>query len=249
MSDYASTLRALNDAIIHAQKEAALTLVKPEREGDFSTRARLDVYADGYAIRLIDAVTADYPATMHYMGAEAFANAAALYVQRTPSAQWDLNLYSIGFAAQLEDAAGALASVESAIAECFWLAESGALPPSALADISPENLAEKTLCLRKASRLLKLDYAANAYLSAFRAEVPAVMEKQMEFLCVVRHRNEVQRHVLDAAEYGLLRALQDGLCFGEALEKIAGETDAGWLAEKLPGYMERWLTDGFFAAN
>lgn len=236
--------------MVYGETASMLPLIKRARHNVCSPETRLGVYTKGYVLRLEGAVEVDYPALAHYIGKDAFEKAVVAYVKATPSVFWDLNLYSIGFADFLgqhstDKAAHALARLESAIIDVFWLPDSKALEPAALAALSMDQLAGQVLPLRTACTLLALDYPAHAYLTAFReGNPPAVMEKKPEYICLIRSQNEVKRLLLDAEEYQLLALLERGETFGAALEQ-AENTER--LLQQLPGYLTRWLDAGFFA--
>lgn len=252
MSGYALQLQALHDAMVHKRPDAIVPLIKPTRHNALSPQERLAVYTDGYDIRLIDATLADYPALAHYMGEDECRKAIAAFVAATPSTYWDLNRYPVAFANFLKSyspdkVAHALADLESAIAEVFWLPESKPLTPDALAGLSEDALGNQIFQLRPAAKLLKLDYAANEYLTAFRAEeYPTAINETTELLLVIRLDNEVKREILEPMEYELLHALNSGLPFNEALGQIA---DREALAIQLPHYIARWLQSGFFRSG
>ncbi|MBL0319265.1 MAG: putative DNA-binding domain-containing protein [Alphaproteobacteria bacterium] len=252
MNAYAKQLAAFNNAIID-QDEDMLSLIKPTRLDMLSPAMRLAVYQKGYIERLIQATCSDYPTLQHYMGEDVFMQAVKAYVTATPSRVWDLNRYPFGFAdgvktMSADQSVHALALLESAIADVFWLPDSVPLDASHWAAISLEQLASTHFKLRTASRLLALDCSANAYMSAFREGNMVDMTDNPEYLCVVRHRNEVRRLVLDVAEYHLLSAIHEGLMFNEALEKTASlpGVDVEQLVIQLPQYLSRWFGEGVF---
>ena len=204
--------------------------------------------------RLIEATESDYPALLHYMGAEQVDGLLQGYVRSTPSNHWDLNLYPVGFAAyvvqQVSDStAQALAMLESAVAEVFWLPESAPLNPAAFASMSEEEFGEQHVELRAAARLLALPASVNAALSTYRAGEDscfASISAAHEYVLVVRSGYEVQRLSLDLQEYTVLHALQAGATFNDALAAV---DDADALAGALPIYLARWFAEGVFARN
>lgn len=239
MSAYAHALSQLHRAILTREREAMLPLLHAS-----TPPARLDIYIDGYRIRLANAVTADYPALAALLGDARMQALVHAYVESTPPASYTLDRYPLAFAAHVErhaPEAAALAHLESAIAEVFWLPDSPPFSPPA--QPTPETLAALTLPARAASRLLHLDHRAEEYLRAFRAgENPRAPEPGETHLLVLRHANEVRRHILAPAEHALLAQLFSGSTLGEALEHAAPG-----LASFLPGWMERWIREGFFA--
>lgn len=249
MMAYAVQLRALTQGVVYQSRDQLTALIG--QTDQFNATDRIAVYADGYFIRLSNAVAADYPALAHYMGADSFHGAAQAYVRSYPSRHWDLNLYPIGFAAFIyawldDPTARALADLESAIVDVFWKPDSVPLNPTDLATLSMEQLAFYVFKPRAALKLLRLDASAHQYLAAFRAgEAPRHIESAPEHLCVVRHHNEVQRLVLQNDEYVLLSLLCAGSPFGAALDQLSGRISE---AELMP-LMARWLKAGLFQAQ
>lgn len=254
MNSYSQQLAALHTAAIGGDAAPMLALMKTARAAEISLEERLNVYQSGYTQRLIETVKADYPTLAHYLGSENFEILAAAYVQATPSNDWDLNFYSFGLAdflrTHLPDAAAHdLASLESAIAEVFWLPDSAPLTADILAQLSPEALSNQQFKLRTACRLLALNHGVNDYLTAFRSEQPLLQLAAVpEYLAIIRHHNEVQRIVLATSEYQILYRLAQGIPFGAALDTVAElpETDINQLSKNLPGYLAHWLKYGFF---
>ena len=246
--NYTAQLAALHNAVVHGASQPMLEEIKPARANTVAPASRLAVYRDGYMERLINAVMADYPALTHFMGRDALVMAVRAFVNAQPSQWWDLNQYPVRFAsffsATHKDAqAIAIAQLESAIAEVFWMEESAALEPATLATQAESGLEYLQFIPRRAARLLALACAANDYLQAFRNGAQTMaMEEQPEYIMVVRHHNEVRRVMLESSEYLLLKTLIEGTALGDALEAVNDET----MAEKLPLYIARWLEYGFF---
>lgn len=251
MSRYPEQLKALHRAIVHGEQDNAISLLKTARHNAFPPQSRIAVYADGYVIRLEEATASDYPALKHFMGEEAFKHMVHDYVTNTPSLFWDLNCYPAGMADYMENhsnnaAANALARLESSIASVFWASESPALEAAQLQPMDEEQLGKSRFRLRTASALLRFDYAANVYLTAFRNNAPlSQLAEGDEYLLVIRHHNEVQRLELEKNEYQLLHAIQQGFRFNDALETI---NQPEQLAEQLSAYLQRWLENGIFTS-
>jgi hypothetical protein len=248
---YAQQLKALHSAVL-GDATAMLPLVHAARHNAITPQMRIAIYAEGYIARLVEATKSDYPALLHYMGAEQGDGLLQGYVRSTPSIHWDLNMYPVGFAAyvvqQVSDpTAQALAMLEGAVAEVFWLPESAPLNPAAFASMSEEEFGEQRFQLRAAARLLALPASVNAALSAYRAGEDscfASISAAPEYVLVVRSGYEVQRLSLDFHEYTVLHALQAGATFNDALAAVP---DVEMLAAALPSYLARWFANGVFA--
>lgn len=236
------------------EKDAAPAAGDVRRNPKMSPEAQLAVYINGYRLRLIEAVRADYPALLALLGEVAFDRMAMAYIERHPPAHFNLDRYPHGFAAFAAgtmpgDFAADLARLEGAIAEVFMQEDSEVLDPSGMRQLSPEAFGEMKLALRAASRLLALSWPAERYLAAWRArEAPPVPQPQAEYVFLVRHRNEVRRHLLGEAEYRVLAALAEGMAVGQALGAAASH-DAALLPEiagNLQRWFARWTESGFF---
>lgn len=249
MSDYVNQLRIFHDAVAHGKTDALVPLVKQARHNVISQNERISVYAKGYVIRLQEATLMDYPTLINYMGEESCEDLVWQFAKHTTSNHWDLNLYPIRLSHYMEKnvddkAAVALAQLEAAITDVFWELETKPLKPETLASLGEEALGRQVFSLRSTGRLLELTHDANAYLIAYREERnPTKIEEKTNHLLVLRHENIVQRIVLDELEYTILKSLQNGLTFGDAIE-AAGQGEV--LAQNLGGYISKWLEAGVF---
>lgn len=255
MTHYSTQLTALHQAVVAGKIAEATPYVKQSDMRGASPESRLAVYADGYVERLVGVVTADYPATQHLIGHDAFDAAARQFIADTPSMQWDLNLYSVGFSehfAQHHEAADAadIARLESAIVHGFWAQGSQALNPHTIAELAPEQLIEHHFTTRTALTLLTLDYAANDYLTAFRAgNPPEAMRKETQYLCILRHHHEVKRLLCKKEAFILLTTLRAQHTLAKAFDELASDEsiDLPSLTTSLPHTLQDWLENGVFA--
>jgi hypothetical protein len=252
MKAYHSQLKVLHNAIIHQESEGCISYIKAEHAEVFPVLSRLAVYSNGYHSRMVEAVRMDYPALLHYLGEPRCNAAIKAYIAATPSHYWDLNYYSTGFASflpsVLEDKiAQSIAVVESAIVQSFWAKESQPLTAEKLAGIDETLLGESCFSLRHSATLLALDYAVDSYITALRAEGNATAPtQQKEYLLVYRPEYEVRRKPLQAIEYQLLYALQQGISFNAALQQVQEVKE---LERQLPYFMARWLREGFLTVS
>ena len=95
---------------------------------------RFAIYAEGYRLRLQEALKADYPALLSVLGNTAFEEQAQHYIEHHAPTGYNLDTYPQGFAKHLlpDDFASNLAKLESYIAIIFMAEESEAIPLSVL---------------------------------------------------------------------------------------------------------------------
>jgi hypothetical protein len=188
--------------------------------------SRLHIYADGYVLRLLECMRADYPVLCKAMGRELFDFFAKAYVWRHPSRS--PTLYDLGadFAAFLAQSQPAAASAEEAQRFAFpaqlarlerALAEAARAPgleggATGSADALPLlSGIESTVSLAPCTRLLALPFALPAYWQQAAGaldDAPAPPMPAFEPTCVAvgRQHYRVGMHVLAPWQFHFLQA-------------------------------------------
>lgn len=244
-----SALKILFDGFHHAllSKNASDILPHIQSSATLSPAKRLAIYIDGYRIRLVSALRADYPALLAVLGDASFDTLARAYVDAHPPEHYNLDRYPHGFAAfarkeRSDVFAAELATLEGAIAQIFMGDESVAFSVVRLQELPPDALSSQRFLARSASALLAFSYPVHTYLECVRQgeHLDRPVPKN-EWVLVVRHENEVRRHLLCEKEYSVLQALYAGQPFAEA---VANLTDDDAMA--LQAWMEKWFAHGFF---
>jgi hypothetical protein len=249
MSRYAQLLDSMMNAILAGDTESAGALLR-EKDG-FPARAQLAVYAQGYRIRLREAIEGAYPALHYYLGKGAFELLAEGFIAQYPSRHFNLDRYVIGFGPYVAQAcadvfACELAELESTIHLVYQAEETPALGVEWAQAQTPESFAAAPLGLRAASRLFAFDYPVEEYFAAFREEKkPATPAPRPNWLLVLRHKHQVKRLALGEAEYLLLSLLAEGHTLGEALDHphLQPHLDEH-SAVHLRDWMARWINEG-----
>jgi hypothetical protein len=255
MSTLEQQLLRFQQAILQGKASNALADIKPNPR--LSPEQQMNIYIEGYRLRLLAALASDYPALLALLGKQAFDKAALAYIESTPSVSYNLDVYPHAFAAHFakarpEDFASELAQLESALATVFMAEESTPLTADALATLSPEALGETVLRLRTASRLLAFCNPVSQWLDAQRQSqnTPPPQAACNEYVLVYRHENSVRREPLSAAAYWLLKALHEGMSVAGAIEQVAAQhpDHAEELASHLQGWFCEWTQKGVFRA-
>ncbi|MDE3037948.1 MAG: putative DNA-binding domain-containing protein [Pseudomonadota bacterium] len=250
---YEKALHVFQSAILEGLPQPALAIIRNNLQLDAGKQ--LNIYIEGYRIRLFNAVKADYPALRHAMGEAEFDQLAKAYIEATPSFQFNLDRYSIAFADFLPHHTDdrfmlELATLEKAMTEVFLLEESEPLEGVTLACLTAEQFGEQILTSRRASRLLAFAYPVNTYLTAFRADqAPSKPFREAHYLYLYRHQNQIVRQELPLPAFALLQQLFQGRPVREALENaLSQETDAAELViENLQSWFHEWTAAGFFS--
>lgn len=238
-------------AILENNAAKIASALKPHPR--LSPEQQFAIYADGYRIRLLQAIRSDYPELIAYLGENIFDKLASGYIEKNPPTSYNLDFYPHKFASFISQNSSdvfvmELAILESAIAEVFMLPDSDALAADALTKLSPEELGETRLNLRTASHLLKFSTNANEWLTAERSGNSIEPKTTENFLLIYRHNNEVHRLPLSQAAYLLLAELLQGNTLNQALESIAAQSPEllQTIAENLQIWFAEWVGNGVF---
>src|SRR6266851_5150376 len=135
--------RAFQDYLL-ASSESFQTAVRDTRKADRITL--LDVYRDGYALRLIEVLTSDYPGLMAMAGPDDFDHMARAYITAHPSRHPSVRWYGRGLADFLAGtppydatpAAAEMARFEWALGEAFDSPNMTPIAADALMALPPE---------------------------------------------------------------------------------------------------------------
>jgi hypothetical protein len=251
MSMLLSLFESFHHAILDKNVSQMVPMIKTNPH--LSPEKQMAIYVDGYRLRLIEAIRSDYPTLLYYWGDDVFDIWALRFIESKPPQHFNLDRYPYKFIevvmATNDQFAQDVAIVESAIAQVFIQEESMALSSDILAGTTPEQLSDMVFYPRRASRLMKLRYPIESYISQLRdgknPEKPASNEN---YLYLVRHHNEVRRHILSYAQYLLLESLCTGKNISESLEVLTEHNPqlAPDFISILKTNFGQWIQDGFF---
>jgi Putative DNA-binding domain len=220
---------------------------------DLPAAERLEIYADMYLWRLVDALREDYPKLAALLGDERFYALAEAYVREHPSHHHDLGRLGVHLPAFLRahpdpgrpDLAD-LAALEWARSEVFFEAETEPARQDALAALSPEEFLEARLRLAPALRVLAVEHDAVGLWRALEHGEPAPPPAPgIHAMAVWRSRFEVFHTALELDEATALEAVASGDPLSRVCAAFAGREDATRAAFAA---MTSWFDEGWIAA-
>jgi hypothetical protein len=222
-------------------KQDALAMVLPS--ATLTAVERVGIYRDMYLSRLTEALVADYPGVVHFLGEEAFESLAARYIDAYPSRSFTLNRLGDRFPdfvagdGFLHD----LARLELALTEVFDEQESPVLSAEAIAAVPADAWFHARLQPIAAFRLLSFDYPVSAYLGAV-AEENAFPQIRKKRTWVVAYRSGFQLGRLDLPRpaFELLTSLAAGTPVGPAVEQSRVRE------KQLFTWFRLWTAEGLF---
>ena len=223
-----------------------------------SAEARVDIYANMYFYRLLDALKEDFPATLAVLGDDNFHNLVTGYLLEYPPTEPSLYYCGRHLAEYLRDHpmresapfVADLAAVERAIVEVFHGPDAPVLEPDSLRAIAPADWPAMKLGIQPSAQILVLDWKVSELLRAVeeRREWSPADRCSHKMLVWGRHARVLYRD-LDQAEAGALEAVSRGDTFAEICEVVAaggGEQDPVAAMNRM---LARWLSDGLLVGG
>ena len=249
--------RAFQDFLL-AGGDGFAAAVRDSRKADRTTL--LDVYRDGYALRLIEVLTNDYPGLMAMCGPADFDHLARAYIaahpSRHPSVRWfgrDL----ADFAASTPPYSGApacaeMARFEWALGDAF---DSPDMPPIAateLMTLPPEAWETLQFAVLPSLRRLTLAFEIpQAWQQAGEVEPGNLeVEPAPEPAPWVIWRPEFMTSFrsLEADEAAMLDALVRGLPFPDLCEALVEQVSEDQIPARASGLLRTWVDEGMIAS-
>jgi Putative DNA-binding domain len=248
--------RAFQDYLL-ARSESFQAAVRDTRKADRLTL--LDVYRDGYALRLIEALTSDFPGLMAMAGPADFDHMARAYIADHPSRHPSIRWYGKDVADFLSatapynrtPAASEMARFEWALGEAFDSPDATAVTADALMALPPEAWQTLSFTPLPSLRRLTLEF-----------DVPQAWQRREEVepgdLEVERAARPVRWAIwrpeltsnfrsLEDDDAALLDALVDGRTFPELCEAVAPFTGEDQAPARAAGLLRAWVEGGLIA--
>ena len=235
-------------------QDQAREIVLPSRT--LSPLERLDVYRGMYLLRMEEALSIDYPALKHFLGADEFMRLVERYMEVYPSRSYTLNRlgdHLCDFVATLEDLPRKefcrdLARLEYALTCVFDAAETRPLKGEDVRTVPSEAWETARLKPVEAFRLLEFNYPVSRYLGAVDKEnpFPRLAPKKT---WLVAYRRDYGLHRMNLAEpaYELLSGLVAGKTLGEAIVPVMTRKWRQRVTEKrLFEWFRDWMAEGLF---
>jgi Putative DNA-binding domain len=248
--------RAFQDYLL-ASSESLQAAVRDTKKADRLTL--LDVYRDCYALRLIEALTTDYPGLMAMAGPADFDHMARAYItahpSRHPSIRWfgkDVPDF-LGSTAPYSrtPAASEMARFEWALGEAFDSPDVTPVAADALMALPPEAWETLAFTVLPSLRRLTLEF-----------DIPQAWQRREEVepgdLDVERAAQPVRWAIwrpelvsnfrsLDEDDAALLDTLADGRPFPELCEAVAPFTGEEQAPARAAGLLRAWVEGGLIA--
>lgn len=244
--------RGVQEFLLHTAIKSAPLIRAPM---GVSARDRLDIYADGYRVRLLEALASDYTGLKKYLGDDVFKTLGRAYIDRYPSRHFSLRW----FGKMLPDFAAStapfnrhveiteLARFEWAHGLVFDAVDVTPLAISELAALAPAAWLDLRFELQPALQLLKLNSNAPLLWSALNNdEIPPPLQLH-ETACdwlVWRQDLRILFRELPLEEAIALTAFADGYCFADVCAQLCERLPESQVPGYAAGLLRQWIDAG-----
>ncbi len=217
-----------------------------------SAEARVDIYANMYFYRLLDALKEDFPATLAVLGDDNFHNLVTGYLLEYPPTDPSISNCGSHLADYLHDHPlrerapfiADLAKLERANLEVFCGPDATAMDSESLRAIPPADWAALKLTIHPSAQILALDWQVSELLRAVeehREWKPA--EQGAVKVLVWRSNARVFYRDLETAEANALEAASRGATFAEICDIVAADASIEDPTAAINRLLARWLSD------
>jgi hypothetical protein len=220
----------------------------------------MNIYAEAYMARLVEALEQDFPAVLKLIGHRTFHSMCRAYLEQFPSRNWSLNPLGRSLPEFLlgrvrvprRKAARDLAAMEVAMSEVFDAEAVPALEPADFRKFLPESLSRSRLEFVPTFRLLSLGHSVNPFIDAVRQERGALplIPRKPSWVAVYRSGFKIVRLDLQEPAFAGLSALLCGTTVAGAVAAVARlwKGKSLDLERQIRQWFGQWVSQGFFAS-
>ncbi len=250
------TLRSLQDCFqshVLAGEESMLAKISPDARP--SAAARLAIYANGYRLRLLEALHSDYPALHTLAGDELFEQIGRAYIDAHPSKHFSIRYFGQHLSAFLATttpysdmpALSEMAALEWSLSLSFDAADAPVITVETLAALPPDSWPE--LRLRFHPSVQRHDFRWNMpeLWSAIDAQTePQPPQQYPQPRAWLIWRRDLQNYFrpLDTTEAWALDSMRNGAAFAEMCEGLCAYLDTEQVGLHAAGFLKGWVQAG-----
>lgn len=212
-----------------AQKEGPRYLHVIGQTPELNRAERLSIYGEGYFLRLVDCLGANYETVKNVLGADLFDTLCRDYLARYPSRYKYIDGVGAELPAFIKRHAAAkgrpylteLAALEWAVHEALYADDVPPLKPEKLAGLPPEQWAHARLAIDPSVRLLQLNWPLDELWRNGKWR-----KRREKVLLLVYRRDDklVRIPRLTPVQFRLLESLQAGYTLEKSLRKLPKQT-------------------------
>lgn len=247
MSQLARLQTSFQAFLLDKDKAFFGSIVNDEKVG---ANTRLNIYFNGYRLRIIESLATAYPKLNAWLGNEVFNQTARSYIDHYPSTYCNMRWVGDRMQAHLQNTlkkhplAGEIAQFEWSLGLAFDAEDAPILQLEDLAKIAPEAWGELQFTFHPSVQLLSTKYNVIAIWKALDANKrPDKPHKINQHTLVWRQALDSHFRSISYAEYAAIQTVKAGANFAQLCESIQAEsTEVATM--QAAQYLSAWLNDG-----
>ncbi|STQ89631.1 HvfC/BufC N-terminal domain-containing protein [Iodobacter fluviatilis] len=230
---------------------------QPLNQGSISREREIAVYADGYFLRLAEALQSNYPALFQILGDDDFYSLARAYLAAHPSSQPSIRWFGDQLATFLAQALpyasvpifAELAAFEWALRHTVDAADAPLLTLEDLQAIPTGDWGQLCFKLHPSLSILSLQWNAPKVWQALMAEDAPPEPQRLPQPCLVWRKPDLTLHWRSAKppEVHALNLLASGANFSSVCEALMSE-DINDVPLRAAGFLRTWIEQGLITA-
>ncbi len=239
---------------------------QPDIESDIeettrvSKKTRLDIYAQAYRLRLLEALQDSFPALHTLLGDERFEALAFDYIATHPSHHFSIRYFGHELASFLSSSdnytdntlLSEMAEFEWAIRNAFDAADQQPASIETLINIPPEQWATLTFRFHPSTQRIDLQWDAPKLWQAIEEDSSPIQPTQNNYpipWLIWRHGLTTHYRSLDVDEAWAIDAALHQAGFAAICEGLCEWIDEMYAAERAAGFMARWIREGLIVST
>ncbi len=247
MSQLATLQTGFQAFLLDIDKAFVSSIVNDEKVG---ANTRLNIYFNGYRLRIIESLATAYPKLHAWLGDDVFNQTACSYIDHYPSTYCNMRWVGDRMQAHLQNTlkkhplAAEMAQFEWALGLAFDAEDAPILQLDDLAKIAPEAWGALQFTFHPSVQLLSTKYNVVAIWKALdnnkKRDKP---RKIKQYTLVWRQALDSHFRSISYAEYAAIQAVKAGANFAQLCESIQVET-AEVATMQAAQFLSAWLNDG-----
>lgn len=233
-------------AYILGQRDQVLEWVESN-----SASVRMDVYADGYYLRLLEILEKDYPKLLKWLGDEHFDGLGRRYIDTYPSKSYSIDSFGKKMAEFLVQqdlpVHAEMAQFEWALSEAITVANTPILEQQDLLSVPQEQWPEIYIKPHATLQILSLNWNIPAVWQAMDKglEIPTLLREEVTKTWLVWRKADQIAYFcpLTPIEMKVLQALVEGQAFWQVCEGLLPWLKEEEVAPFVVNLLIRWLND------
>lgn len=250
------TLHSLQDSFLaHVLDNDAAMLAKISPDAKPSAAARLAIYANGYRLRLLEALTTDYPALHTLTGDALFEQIGRAYIDAHPSTHYSIRYFGQHLRAFLAatspyretPALHEMAALEWSLGLAFDAADAPVITVETLAALPPESWPDLRLRFHPSVQRHDFHWNMPELWSAIDAQSgPQPPQQYPQPRAWLIWRRDLQNYFrpLDPIEAWALDSMRDGSAFATLCEGLCAYLAEDQVGLHAAGFLKGWVQAG-----